>query len=258
MLMIYRTQPGSSWFHRTDPLSKFIWICCVSVLCIGSSDFRVQAALLGTVALTGIVCAGLTPALIWRGIRPMFLFAAPYFFLQLLLFPGETEIWRIGRFALTAEALAFGTAVTLRIITLTLSSLLFIFTTEPRDLVIAMSQQARIPYRFAAGIGIALRFLPILQQEAELIRTAQRLRGRGRPADWRAGLLRQQRFALAVLIAAVRKVETLSAAMELKGFGLHPHRTYRRTIRMTWEGRILSAGSLIAAAAWALARFILE
>jgi energy-coupling factor transport system permease protein len=255
--MIYRYLPGSSALHRTDPLSKFIWLGCVSVLCIGSSDYRLQAALLGAVALLGVFGAGLKPALIRRGLRPVLLFAAPYFFLQLLLAPGETELWRIGRFALTAEALAFGAAVALRIFTLALASFVFIVTTDPRDFVLALAQQVRIPYRFAMGVGIALRFLPILAQEAAQIRAAQRLRGRGRSADWRAGLLRERRFALAVLIAAVRKVETLAAAMELKGFGLHPHRTYRRAVRMTREGKMLTALSLAAAAAWALARIFL-
>lgn len=242
--MMFQYDPGSSLFHRIDPLSKFIWLASVSALCLATAHPWVQLALLGGLVGCGRWGAGLRFGSMWRGLRLPFFFSLPYFVLQLLFVPGETVLWSIGSLQLTEEALSFAFALTLRWQSLVLSSLLFVTSTDPRDLVLALTQQARVPYRFAFGISIALRFLPILQQEATIIRDAHRLRGLGRPAEWRAKLAAQRRYALAVFIAAVRRIETISTVMELKGFGARAERTYRRTIRFTRSGRWLAVGSV--------------
>lgn len=249
-------QPGTSLFHRLDPLTKFIWLCCVSILCLANADPWMQGGLFAAVAGLGRLCAGQRWLSLWKGIRLVALFAVPYFVLQLIFVPGTTELFAIGGWALTLEALGYASAITFRLLTLTLSSYVYIATTDPQDLVLSLAQHARIPYRFAYGISIALRFLPILRREADLIRDAQRLRGLSAPRGWRGRLIWQRRFALAVFTAAVRRVEILSAVMELKGFGASNQRTFRRTIRITAGGKALAAGSLLAAAAGLAVSFI--
>lgn len=243
--MIFQFQHGDSLFHRIDPLSKCIWLICISVLTLSYRIAALQGALLLTVLLTGILCAQLTPYAIWRGIRFPFWFGLPYFALQLLFVPGTTELARIGTFTLTAEALDFAASVSLRLLILVLASLLFIYTTDPRDVVLAMAQKLRVPYRIAFAVSIALRFLPILEAEAALIRAAQKLRGQGEPARLSDRIAWRKRFALAVFTSAVRHVRQTAEAMDMKAFGLYQRRTYRRALTIPRSGITIAAASCV-------------
>lgn len=242
--MIFQFQEGHSFFHRLDPLSKFIWLLCVSVIALSSEQAISQTVLLMLVILIGAVWVQLPWRTIWRGIRIPFWFGVPYFVLQLLFLPGQTEIFSFGSYTLTAEALDYAVAVTERLLTLVLASFLYIVTTDPRDVVLAMAQKLRIPYRFAFAVSIALRFLPILEAETQLLRSAQRLRG-GDPKGLREKLEWNKRFAFSVFTAAVRHVQQTAEAMENKAFGAARERTYRRQINVPRSGIILSAGSVL-------------
>jgi len=249
--MIFQFQPGHTWYHRLDPVSKFVWLACVSVLCLAFETAAAQGVLLLSVVLLGRCAAGLTLRAQWRGIRLPFYFGIPYFFLQLLFLPGETSLLAIGSVILTVEALDYAAAVSLRLLTLVLASLLFIATTDPRDVVLALAQQLRIPYRFAFAVSIALRFLPILEAEASLVRSAQRLRGL--PADQsggfrdriKMGFANERRFAFSIFAGAVRRVQRMAEAMEGRAFGLYRGRTYLRQLRISRSGAALSFGSII-------------
>lgn len=264
--MVYQFQHGHSFFHRLDPVSKFIWLLCVSIVCLRFDYTLLQSAIAAAVALIGRAGAGMRWRTMAHGLKWPFLFAVPYFVLQLLFLPGETELTRIGPIAVTTEALDFAAAITLRMLTLILSSLLFIVTTDPRDVVLAMAQTLRIPYRFAFAVAIALRFMPILQAEAEHIRTAHRLRGglpvvqdrnatsHGQNADartdgrlhekkrlsWREKLAWRKRFIAAVFIGAARRVQLTADVMELRGFGSQRKRTYVRSLTIRPSGIALA------------------
>jgi energy-coupling factor transport system permease protein len=271
--MLYRFLPGRSWFHCLDPLSKFVWLVSVSALCLRYETAAMQAVLLAAVVCFGRVLAGLPLLSMWRGIRLPFWFGVPYFFLQLFFLPGETPFVAVGPITVTWEALDFAAAVSMRLLTLFLASLLFIATTDPRDVVLALAQHARVPYRFAFGISIALRFLPILEEEAALVRSAQRLRGYGAFegsgsrfgsrfgswssswfGSWRRRLAEQRRFAFAIFANAVRRVQHIAETMEGRAFGRHPERTYRRTLVISRSGKAFAAVCLAGMAAAILIR----
>ena len=246
--MMFRYEPGNSPFHRIDPLSKFVWLVSVSVLALRYASAPMQAALFCAVALQGVLLARLSLRSLWRGLRFPLWFVVPYFVLQLVFVPGETELTRVGTFVLTAEALDYAAAIALRLVTLILASLLFVATTDPRDVVLALAQKLRVPYRFAFAISIALRFVPVLEEEAELVRAAQRLRGLGEPAGLKHWLSWRKRFALAVFASAIRRVQKTAEAMEAKHFGAYRDRTYRKTVTVPPAGIVLSAVSGLAAA----------
>lgn len=244
--MVFHYQRGNSWFHQLDPLSKLIWLACVSALCILYADVWVQITLFGAVITIGRLAAGMPLKIMWRSIRFPFWFGVPYFFLQLIFVSGQTPLMRWGSFILTEEALSYAAAITLRLLTLVLSSFLFVATTDPRDLVISLSQQMHLPYRFAFAISLALRFLPLLKREALSIQAAQQLRGMNRSQHFFGKLRWGRRFLLSLFLNTVRKVEGTASAMEIKGFGVLPSRTWRKEIRLTPGGWLLLLTSSIA------------
>src|SRR5690625_2621201 len=111
--MMYQYQPGYSWFHKLNPLPKFVWLICMSVLAIRYEDAGAQLLLMGVTLLFGFVACKLTLPEIWRRIWIPLLFSLPYFLLQLLFVPGETELWQLGKLVITAEAFDFALAITL-------------------------------------------------------------------------------------------------------------------------------------------------
>jgi energy-coupling factor transport system permease protein len=179
----------------------------------------------------------------WVGLRLPLWFGLPYFGLQLLFVPGTTPLLKFGSFFLTAEALDYSAAVSLRLLTLVLASLIFIVTTDPRDVVLALAQKLRVPYRFAFAVSVALRFLPILEGEAEILRAAQKLRGQGKPEGVRNRFEWYRRFAYSVFVITVQRVQTIAEAMENKAFGKHRERTYRRLLAISPQGKALMAVS---------------
>lgn len=243
--MIFQYQQGDSLFHRIDPLSKFIWLVCVSILSLSHENALGQTTIFLTTMIIGVYGAKMSLRTLWRGMRIPFWFGLPYLGLQLIFVSGETELIRFGSFVITEEALNFAVAISIRLWILVLASLIFIATTDPRDVVLTLAQKLYVPYRFAYAISIALRFIPTLEAEAAMIRAAQKIRGLGTPKGLRNKLAWQRRFLMSVFVSAVRRVEKTAINMELRGFGLHHHRTYRRNLLISTKGIALSTLSVV-------------
>jgi len=246
--MSFQYQPGESLFHRLDPLTKFVWLLCVSIVAIGFDKAAIHIALLALIVLIGTTLAHLKLRKQFRAMRLPIAFGIPYFVLQLFLLPGTTPLVKTGSLVLTVEALDVAAAVSLRLLTLVLASLLFIATTDPRDVVLAVAQKLRVPYRFAFAVSIALRFLPLLEAEAALIRSASRLRGLEPPKGVRPRIRAALRFAAAVFVSAISRVQSIAAAMDAKAFGASNSRTYLRTVSIRAGGLALATSSIVATA----------
>jgi energy-coupling factor transport system permease protein len=243
--VIFQYQEGVSLFHRIDPLSKFIWLICISILALSHDNALGQMILFLATTIIGIFWAKMSLRTLWKGMRIPFWLGLPYFVLQLVFVSGDTELIRFGSFVISEEALNFSAAISLRLWILFLASLLFIATTDPRDVVLTLSQKLFVPYRFAYALSIALRFIPVLEAEAAIIRAAQKIRGLGSPKGLRNKWAWQKRFIISVFVSAVRRVEKTAINMELRGFGLHQERTYRQPLIFPPRGIALAVISVI-------------
>lgn len=240
--MMFQYQQGESWFHHVNPLPKFVWLICISLLAIRYEHTVAQVFLFAYTLLFGSIACRASLVRVWKMLYVPFLFSLPYFLLQLLFIPGETELFRLSGIVVTSEAMDYAAAITIRLLTFILSTHWFILTTDPRDVVLAAVHQLRIPYRFAFALSISLRFLPILRAEAELTKHAHRRRGV--PKGIRQQMVWWRSYIFSVFIGAVRRVQQMAEAMEVRGFGRYKERTYRRSLKHTPSGLILSLGSI--------------
>jgi energy-coupling factor transport system permease protein len=144
---------------------------------------------------------------------------------------------------------AAGLALGLRLLGIALSGVIAIATTDPTDLADSLQQQARLSPRLAIGVLAAIRMLPILAVEWQLLGMARRARGVS--AGWSPAAAARLAFGklLALLVGAIRRATRLALAMEARGFGAAPCRTIARTQRM----RAADWGLLVAAVALAAA-----
>jgi energy-coupling factor transport system permease protein len=140
-----------------------------------------------------------------------------------------------------------GLALGLRLLGIALSGLLALVSTDPTDLADSLQQQARLSPRLAVGVLAAVRMLPILATEWQLLGMARRARGVS--AGWSPFLAARLAFGklLALLVGAIRRATRLALAMDARGFGGASGRTIARPQRM----RVGDGGLVLAAVALA-------
>ncbi|WP_251149971.1 energy-coupling factor transporter transmembrane component T [Cellulosimicrobium sp. Marseille-Q4280] len=138
-----------------------------------------------------------------------------------------TLLLTVGPFELWSGALAVGLATSLRTCALLLLVLIGGLSTTGQDVVRAMVQQLRVPYRVGYAALAALRFVPRFGHELEVIRAAHRVRGVDHGRGPLAAARRQVGYAVPLLAGGIRHGERVSLAMEARAFGAHPTRTER-------------------------------
>jgi energy-coupling factor transport system permease protein len=146
------------------------------------------------------------------------------------------ELWRLGIFAVHTDGLHFGLLYAFRVAAIMSSSYVFVRTTNPRALVVALVQLG-IPYRYAWMIFLSLLSIPVFEAEITIIREAQLVRGI-RPAENRLKerLQMARRYVLPLLVSALRRVENVAIAMDARAFGAFPRRTFIDQFRWSASG----------------------
>ena len=131
--------------------------------------------------------------------------------------------------------------------------LVFLVTTDPSELAASINKIG-VPYSFAYALAIALRYIPDIQDDFVRIKNAQAARGIEMSA--KAGLVSRIKNVAAIifplLFSTMERIDVVSNAMELRGFGKKKGRTwysYRRLSRNDHIVLILTVIFVIAAMA---------
>jgi energy-coupling factor transport system permease protein len=246
----FQFRAGESAFHRLDPLSKLVWLMGISLLAFGAYIAWIQIVIAVAVLLTAFVLARISPAEIFRGTWPFIVACIGFFVIQSLTLPGKTVAFDVLSKPIYAESADYALASALRIYTIIVSSIVFVRTTDPRDLAIALVTQVRVPYRIAYAFFIALRIVPTIEDEIAIIRSAQAVRGVARKRGAISRILETKRYAMPLLVGSLRKASMMVMSMEGRAFGAFPQRTFVDPPTMRPAGVSLIVATLIAVAAW--------
>lgn len=137
-------------------------------------------------------------------------------------------------------------AMFLRVLAIALPSVLLFVDVDPTELADGLGQTLKLPARFVVGALAGMRLVGLLQQDWQYLGYARRARG---VAD-HARLRRFLGQAFALLVFALRRGSKLATAMEARGFGAYPTRTWARSSSFGLrECALIAAGVGIAAAA---------
>ncbi len=222
-------QPGTSPLHRLHPLVKCGWLLMGTGLVFAvRSPWAVLAALglLGLAyVLAGVGLRGL------RGGRLAWATALVLAVLQLVFVRQGTVLLHLGPLAATTHGVEAAVYVAGRFLAVIYLSFLFVLTTDPSDLAYALVR-AGLPYRYGFALITALRLVPVFEQEAQIVYSAQLARGVAydvRSPRRLARLARQ--FVLPLLVSALGKVDALAVSMEGRCFGKERRRSYLREVR---------------------------
>jgi len=133
---------------------------------------------------------------------------------------------------LTWDLVEYSISLTMRFIVLVTSFSIFFITTSPDKLSLAL-EKARIPYEFNFAFITAIRFVPVLADEAQTIMDAQR--SRGLELDKGNFLTRIKNYIpilLPLIINSIRRSLELAEAMESRAFGATENRTNLYELKM--------------------------
>jgi len=239
MIILGQYLPGDTPLHRLDPRVKIGAVMVLSILIFAAAPAGI--ALISLFLAAVIRMAGLTAARTAAALRPVAIFMALIFFLHLFGTEGRPLIALSPLpLAITREGLSQAAQVTWQFAALVIGAAVLTTTTLPSDLVGGIERLLRplgrvgIPSQeIAVMIALAFRFVPILLEEYDRLRTAQMARG----ADFTTGSLRLRwraatALAVALLFSAFRRADELTLAMEARGYRRGP-RTTLHELKMT-------------------------
>ena len=151
-----------------------------------------------------------------------------------------------GRYSPTAEQLFFQLNFTLKYLSTLPVVLLFVCTTNPSEFAASLNKVG-IKYSVSYAVALALRYIPDIQKQYHEI--SQAGQARGIEMTKKTSLINRIRAASAILIplimSSMERIDTISNAMELRGFGKEKKRTW-------YMGRPFKAADILAMTGCAL------
>ncbi len=144
------------------------------------------------------------------------------------LYGTRTVLFHIaGPYDVTAEQLFYHFNVILKNACTIPIVLLFVCTTNPSEFAASLNRIG-VSYRISYAVALALRYIPDIQREYRDISLAQQ--ARGTEMSKKASLVSRLKAASSILIplilSSMERIETISNAMELRGFGKGKKRTW--------------------------------
>ncbi len=222
-------------FHNLDGSVKlFMWICW-TIFIFMFMDIRVFAIM----TVLGFVLLKLAKVP-FKSIKPLLIFIIVFTLfnsvLLILVTPDYgsqitgkyTVILKVFKSTLTAETVFYALTLSLKYISLLPITLLFLFTTHPSEFASSLNRLG-VPYKVAYSINIALRYIPDVRDEMINIINAQEARGVAfKKGDANVFKLLKNYLTILfpLLISSLQRIEIVSNAMELRGFGKYKTRTW--------------------------------
>jgi len=142
-----------------------------------------------------------------------------------------TVHWHFLLITVSDGSLSLAIATFLRVLAIALPAVFLFIDTDPTELADGLGQVVRLPARFVLGALAGVRMIGLLGQDWQYLGYARRARG---VAD-HARIRRAAGQAFALLVFAVRRGTMLATAMEARGFGAHPTRTWARPSPFGWR-----------------------
>lgn len=228
---------GDSKLHKLDPRPKFLFTLVIFSMAILYVDL-IPLLVIFTVQLPLVFIGKITKEWL-KSLRGGL-------FLAVIIFASNVVSYYFfqGR-SLTTTNIETALALTVRFLVLITSFSVFFLTTSPDRLSLAL-EKARVPYEFNFAFITAIRFVPVLADEAQSIMDAQR--SRGLELDKGNFLTRVRNYIpilLPLIINSIRRSLELAEAMESRAFGATANRTNLYELKMKKDDKLMLITSII-------------
>ena len=131
------------------------------------------------------------------------------------------------RYDVTAEQLFYMLNISLKYFVALPVAILFISATNPSEFAASLNSIG-ISYKVGYSVAIALRYIPDIQRDYHNISQAQQARGveLGKSEPFFARLKNSVSILLPLILTSLNRIDAISNAMELRGFGNNKKRTW--------------------------------
>lgn len=132
-----------------------------------------------------------------------------------------------GRYTITLEQLLYQGTKLVKYASVVPLGIIFLLTTNPSELAGALSGVG-ISYKASYAVALTLRYFPDVQREYNDISMAQQARGldMSRKAPLRHRFKNAMLIVLPLILSTLDRIELISNAMDLRGFGKGKRRTW--------------------------------
>jgi len=221
----FRFRHVSSPIHRRDPRVKFLYVLVMFIAAVMFNEL-LPLLVLFFLQIPFVLLAGVQRQWL-RSLRGA-MFLATFLFVFNLIFGYISPSTIPG--GVSPPEYAF--SMSLRFLVLVESFSVFFLTTSPDHLSLAL-EKSRVPYEFTFAFTTAVRFVPVLAEEAQTIMDAQKARGLELE---RGNFMKRVRNYIPILIplivSAIRRSLELAEAMESRGWGASKKRTNLYVLKM--------------------------
>ena len=216
-----------TFVHRLDPRTKMFLLVGTFVLAFLFVNPLFGLVVLAVVVVFGYLAKSLVNLKRIRFILVMITLVTTV--LWCIFASGETPLFLF----VEREALLYGIGVSLRIDTTIIAGMIFLSTTRNEEITTGLVMLG-IPYRFAFAVSTALRLVPAVAATGSTIGQAQRSRGLDLDSGGVVERVRKRiPLLIPVFVSTIRSTNIFSMALESKGFGANPARTYFLRLAMT-------------------------
>ncbi len=230
--------------HRLSGFTKlvfFILWCLISAL---TFDTRILLLML----VMGAVIY-LFSKIRWDQISMVFKVVMFFMFLNLIgifffspyegckIYGSRTDLFKLfGNYTVTSQQLFYEFNVLIKYFTVIPSVFIFLTTTDPSELASSLNGVG-VPYTVAYSMEIALRYIPDIQDEFHRIRNAQEARGIEMSSKGKliSRITNTAAIIFPLLFSSMERINVVSNAMELRGFGKKKTRTWYSRKKLTTE-----------------------
>lgn len=242
--------PGSSVLHRLDPRAKLVGslVCMVGALFIGNAA---QLALATVLTLAFVALSRVPLGKVLESASTLIAFLVVIGLFNLFVVQTGTELVHVWIVRITTDGVWAAALYSWRFALLLLVGLVLLLTTTPTQLADAFESLLSplaglgVPvHELAMVLSLALRFVPTLANEANQVMDAQAARGgsleTGTPAQRVRGLVS---VAVPLFAGAIRHADTVSKALDARGFEGGARRSHWHPMRMQLRDGIFLACS---------------
>lgn len=227
--------PGKSVIHALTGTTKLVFFLLFTFSSMLTYDTRV---LLGLMVIS-FSCFAVSH-IRFKDVSFVFWFMVVFlalnnFFIFLFSPDQGTEIYGtrvvlyhlFGPYDLTQEQLFYHFNISLKYFVALPIALLFITATNPSEFASSLNAVG-VSYRIGYSVALALRYIPDIQRDYRNISTAQQARGveLGKKVKLHKRVKNSISVLMPLIMSSLSRIEAISNAMELRGFGKEKKRTW--------------------------------
>jgi energy-coupling factor transport system permease protein len=149
-----------------------------------------------------------------------------------------------GKFYLTQEQIFYSVTKMIKYSSVIPLGMIFLLTTNPSEFASSLCRVG-VPYKASYAVALTLRYFPDIQRDYRDISQAQQARGLdlSRKVKFASRVKNSLLIIIPLIFSSLDRIELISNAMDLRGFGKSRTRTWystRKFTRQDWFAIILS------------------